>query len=66
MRSFDWFPGKGGLKPNGSLRTMEDWKAYVDGLSRHERDRLYPGMHKDLIPAMRSLWPKDWGEVAKS
>ncbi len=61
MRSFDWFPGKGGLKPNGSLRTMEDWKAYVDGLSRHERDRLYPGMHKDLIPAYEVVMAKGLG-----
>ena len=61
MRSLDWFPGKGGLKPNGSLRTMEEWKAYVDGLSRHERDQLYPGMHKDLIPAYEMVMAKGLG-----
>lgn len=32
-------------------QTMADWQSFVDGLSRPERDQLYPGMHKDLIPA---------------
>lgn len=39
------FPG--GRRP----QTMIEWKSYIDGLSRYERDQLYPGMHKDLIPA---------------
>lgn len=36
-------------------RTMNDWKEFVDGMSRHQRDQLYPGMHKDLIPATEMI-----------
>lgn len=42
-------------------RTMNDWKGYVDGLSRHQRDQLYPGMHKDLIPATEMI-EAGWAE----
>lgn len=35
--------------------TMAGWKGFVDGLSRHKRSELYPGMHKDLIPATEMI-----------
>ncbi len=53
-------PGQGAIGQNGfdtrkRPQTMEEWKSYVDGLSRYERDQLYPGMHKDLIPATEMI-----------
>lgn len=36
-------------------QTMNQWKGFVDGLSRHKRSELYPGMHKDLIPATEMI-----------
>lgn len=44
-----WNPG--GKRP----RTLGEWGAFVDGLSRHQRNQLYPGMHKDLIPATEMI-----------
>ena len=44
-------------------QTMAEWQTYIDGLSRPERDQLYPGMHKDLIPATEMITSGDpnWG-----
>lgn len=36
-------------------QTMNEWKGFVDGLSRHKRSEFYPGMHKDLIPATEMI-----------
>ena len=36
-------------------QTMAEWQTYIDGLSRPERDQLYPSMHKDLIPAYEMI-----------
>ncbi len=44
-------PGRGQQLPD----TMAGWKDLVDGMTRHERDKLWPGMHKDLIPATEMI-----------
>lgn len=53
--SFGTSTGTATTKPVRGTATMADWKAWVDGLSRYERDQLYPGMHKDLIPAYEMI-----------
>lgn len=35
--------------------TMAGWKQLVESLPRNERDQLWPGMHKDIIPAYEML-----------
>lgn len=42
-------------RPDRQTGSMADWKQWVDGLSRYERDQLYPGMHIDLIPAFEKI-----------
>lgn len=42
-------------RPSSTTGTMAQWKSWVDGLTRAERDRLYPGMHIDLIPAYEKI-----------
>lgn len=54
------FPG--GRRP----LTMFEWKTYADGLSRHERDQLYPGMHIDLIPATEMIDAMERAEAGQS
>ena len=40
-------------------RTVQDWQALVGKMSRHERDRYWPGMHKDLIPDYEMIQDQD-------
>lgn len=55
--------GQKNQKKKKRPQTMQDWGTYVDGLSRHERDQQYPGMHKDLIPGYEMITGGDpnWG-----
>lgn len=47
--------GASGVGTRKRPQTMAEWQTYVDGLSRYERDQLWPGMHKDLIPATEMI-----------
>lgn len=50
-------------------QSMNEWKGFVDGLSRHKRSELYPGMHKDLIPATEMIdagWTGQNGDLSEA
>lgn len=49
-------------RPSRITGTMHDWDEWVGGLTRREKDKLYPGMHTSLIPAYEKITGMDEGE----
>lgn len=52
-------------RPSRITGTMEEWTKWVNGLTRRERDKLYPGMHISLIPAYEKIVGMDQGDYPK-
>lgn len=51
-------------RPSRKTATAQDWKKWVGGLSRYQRDQLYPGMHKDLIADYEMVEAEEERKVA--